>query len=239
MSETRTAAGADPNRSGQAVGAAVVERVRVKTAVEVDRRAVILRNPMSARAASFRVLRHRLVDQGDPKAVVVTSAQDCEGKTTCALNLAWALAESGRNRVLLLEVNTARPALAGLLGFLPPGCFLQQLALHRTEPARPWTVAQVGPYDLDVLAVSPSPEPRLPLHGPSLLAAITSLRAAYHYTVIDTSSILTGLDVPLLEGAADGMVIAAHARHTRGRTLAAALEQAGAARVLGVVLMDV
>lgn len=91
----------------------------MKTAVEVDRRAVILRNPLSARAASFRVLRHRLVDQGDPKAVVVTSAQDCEGKTTCALNLAWALAESGRNRVLLLEVNTARPALAGLLGFLP------------------------------------------------------------------------------------------------------------------------
>jgi Mrp family chromosome partitioning ATPase len=122
---------------------------------------------------------------------------------------------------------------------LPPGCFLQQLALHRTEPARPWTVAQVGPHDLDVLAVNPSPEPRLPLHGPSLLAAITSLRAAYHYTVIDTSSILTGLDVPLLEGAADGMVIAARARHTRGRTLAAALEQAGAARVLGVVLMDV
>jgi hypothetical protein len=34
----------------------------VKTAVEVDRRAVILRNPLSARAASFRVLRHRLVD---------------------------------------------------------------------------------------------------------------------------------------------------------------------------------
>jgi len=99
--------------------------------------------------------------------------------------------------------------------------------------AEPW------PYDSDVLAVNPSPEPRPPLHGPSLLAAITSLRAAYHYTVIDTSSILTGLDVPLLEGAADGMVIAARARHTRARTLHAALEQAGAARVLGVVLMDV
>jgi hypothetical protein len=33
---------------------------------------VILRNPLAARAASFRVLRHRLVDQGDPKAVVAT-----------------------------------------------------------------------------------------------------------------------------------------------------------------------
>ena len=240
MSETRSAAAdANPNRSSQAVGAAAVERIRVKTAVEVDPRAIILCDPLSARSASFRVLRYRLADQGDPKVVAVTSAQDGEGKTTCALNLAWALAESGRHRVLLLEVNTGRPGLAGLLGFLPPGCFLQQLTLHRTEPARPWTVAQVGPHDLDVLAVSQGSEPRPPLHGPSLLAAIATLRATYHHVVIDTSSIRTGLDVPLLEDAVDGLVIAARARQTRGHVLQAALEQAGASRVLGVVLMDV
>jgi Mrp family chromosome partitioning ATPase len=241
MSEARSAAGpgADPNWAGQAVKAAVVECVRVRTAAELDQRAAILRDPLSARAASFRVLRHRLADRGDPKVLVVTSAEDGEGKTTCALNLACALAESGRNRVLLLEVNTGRPAVAGLLGFLPPGCFFEQLAQHRTEPTRPWTVAQVAPHDVDVLAVQPRPEPRPPLHGPSLLAAIASLRAAYAYTVIDTSSILTGLDVPLLEDAADGIVIAARARHTRGRALTAALEQAGASRVLGVVLVDV
>ena len=240
MSEARSAAGAgaDPSRTGQVVGA-TVERVRVRTGVEVDRRAVLLRNPLSARAASFRVLRHRLADQGDPKIIVVTSAQDGEGKTTCALNLAWALAEAGRNRVLLLEANAGRPALAGLLGFLPPGCFLEQLAQHRGEPARPWTVAQIGPHDLDVLAVNQVPEARPPLSAPSLLAAIASLRAGYHTIVIDTSSILTGLDVPLLEDAADGIVIAARARQTRGRVLQSALEQAGASRVLGVVLMDV
>ena len=166
------------------------------------------------------------------------STKGGSGKTTIATNLAWALAESGRSRVLLLEANTARPALAGLLGFLPPGCFLQQLALHRTEPARTWTVAQVGPYDLDVLAVHQGPEPHPPMHGPSLMAAIASLRAAYDYIVIDTSSILTGLDVPLLQDMADGIVIAARARQTRGRALHAALGQAGVSRVLGVVLMD-
>jgi len=241
MTEARSVAspGADPNRpGGQTVKPAVMERVRVRTAAELDDRAAILRDPLSARAASFRVLRHRLADRGDPKVLVVTSAEDGEGKTTCALNLACALAESGRNRVLLLEVNTSRPGLAELLGFLPPGCFLEQLAQHRTEPARPWTVAQIAPHDVDVLAIQPRAEPRPPLHGPNLLAAIASLRAAYAYTVIDTSSILTGLDVPLLEDAADGIAIAARAGQTRGRTLTAALEQAGASRVLGVVLVD-
>jgi Mrp family chromosome partitioning ATPase len=221
MSEARPAAGPEPNPNwpGHAVKAAVVERVLVRTAAQVDDRAPILADPLSARTASFRVLRHRLVDRGDPKAILVTSAQDGEGKTTCALNLAWALAESGRNRVLLVEANTGEPAVARLLGFLPPGCFLEQLAQHRTEPARPWTVAQVGPHDVDVLAVRP--------------------RAAYTYLVIDTSSILTGLDVPLLEDAVDGIVIAARARQTRGRTLATALAQAGTSRVLGVVLLDI
>ena len=233
-----TRAGPTPPR-GQAVRAAVVERVRVRTAVELDQRAAILRDPLSARAASFRVLRHRLADRGDPRVLVVTSAQDGEGKTTCALNLACALAESGRNRVLLLEANTGRPGLAGLLGFLPPGCFLEQLAQHRTDPARPWTVAQIGPPEVDVLAVQPRSEQRPPLHGPSLLAAIASLRAVYAYTVIDTSSILTGLDVPLLQDAADGIAIVARARQTRGRTLTAVLDQVGASRVLGVVLVDV
>jgi Mrp family chromosome partitioning ATPase len=70
------------------------------------------------------------------------------------------------------------------------------------------------------------------------MAAIASLRAAYDYIVIDTSSILTGLDVPLLQDVADGIVIAARGRQTRGRALHAALEQAGVSRVLGVVLMD-
>jgi Mrp family chromosome partitioning ATPase len=241
MSEARPAAGPEPNPNwpGHAVKAAVVERVLVRTAAQVDDRAPILADPLSARTASFRVLRHRLVDRGDPKAILVTSAQDGEGKTTCALNLAWALAESGRNRVLLVEANTGEPAVARLLGFLPPGCFLEQLAQHRTEPARPWTVAQVGPHDVDVLAVQPRSGSRPPLHGPTLMAGIASLRAAYTYLVIDTSSILTGLDVPLLEDAVDGIVIAARARQTRGRTLATALAQAGTSRVLGVVLLDI
>ncbi len=239
MSEASSSVGvsAGANPSGQPVTPAVVEHARVRTAVEIDRRAVILRNPLSARAASFRMLRHRLADRGDPKVVLVTSANDGEGKTTCALNLAWALAESGRNRVLLLEANTARPGMAALLGFLPPGCFLEQLVQYRAEPARAWTVAR-GPHDLDVLAVHQGPEPHPPMHGPSLMAAIASLRAAYDYIVIDTSSILTGLDVPLLQDMADGIVIAARARQTRGRALHAALGQAGVSRVLGVVLMD-
>jgi Mrp family chromosome partitioning ATPase len=241
MTEARAAMGTDTNLNwpGPTARSADVELVPVKLAAEVDPRAALLRNPLSARAASFRVLRHRLTDGGNPKVILVTSAQDGEGKTTCALNLALALAESGRHRILLLEANTGRPELAGLLGFAPPVCFIEQLAQHRSEPACPWVVAQIASCNLQVLAVQPRTAPRPPLHGATLMAAVASLRGAYHYTVIDTSSILSGLDVPLVQDAVDGIVVAARARHTRGRHLTAALDQVGTARVLGVALIDV
>jgi len=240
MTDGRAAVGTDtnPNWPGAAPLAVGLERTRVAMPVEIDPRAAILRNPLSARAASFRVLRHRLAERGDPKVILVTSALDGEGKTTCALNLALALAESGRHRVLLLEANTRRPALASLLGFAPPACFLEQLTQRRTDPARSWKVAQLPTHDLDVLAAQARSEPRAPMHGPTLIAALASLRAAYDYTVVDTSSIITGLDVPVAEDAADGLVLTARTRQTRGRDLKIALGRVGVARVLGVALID-
>ena len=179
-----------------------------------------------------------LASHGDPRVIMVTSANDEEGKTTCALNLALVLAGSGRTRVLLVEANTQTPALTSLLGFTTPACLTDQLTQHRTDPARPWRVAPISSHDLDVLAVQPRNEPHLPLRGPSLLAAITGLRRVYDYVVIDTSSILAGLDVPLVQDAADGIVLVARTRHTRARTLNAAMDQIGSDRLLGVALLD-
>src|SRR5438477_583444 len=87
-----------------------------------DERLILVRDPDSARAASFRVLRHRLQEKGDPRVIAVTSAGPREGKTTCAVNLALALGECGRAKVLLIEANLWTPALAPLFGFMPPEC---------------------------------------------------------------------------------------------------------------------
>ncbi len=240
MNERRAVAGADTNLDWPESSARVpeVERVRVDLAEEIDSRAALIRDPLSARAAAFRVLRHRIARAGDPRTILVTSANDQEGKTTCALNLALVLAESGRNRVLLVEANTQNPALTILLGFATPACLLDQLTQHRADPDRPWQVAQIASHALDVMAAQPGSEARCPLHGPSLLAAMTGLRRLYDYVVIDTSSVLTGLDVPLIEDAADGIVLVARTRRTHARNVNAALDQIGCERILGVALLD-
>src|SRR5215471_14436766 len=84
---------------------------------------VMLTLPDSSRAATYRVLRHRLSQLGDPRVILVTSAQAGEGKTVCAANLAIALGECGRARVLLVEGNLRMPSLGELFGFVPAECF--------------------------------------------------------------------------------------------------------------------
>jgi Mrp family chromosome partitioning ATPase len=214
-----------------------IHRVHSALPAAVDRRAEFLGNPLSERSGAFRVLRHRIAERGDPRVLLVTSANDGEGKTTCALNLALALGESGRYRVLLVEANTRGTALASMLNLEVPLCWLDQLAHHRQIPDAPWTAIEM--HNLDLLLTRERTTPPGPMHGPVVTAALDSLRVAYDFVVVDTSAVLTGLDVPMLEDACDGIILCARARRSQGRSLRRALEHVTAEHVLGTVLLDV
>ena len=205
-----------------------------------DERLILVREPDSARAASFRVLRHRLQERGDPRVIAVTSAGPREGKTTCAVNLAMALGECGRARVLLIEGNLRTPALAPLFGFLPPECFTTQMARHKEKPLEAWSVVEVFSPSLHVLAVKPDGGGRPLLDGPAFAIAIEMLaQAGYDYLVIDTPPVLGAADVNLIEDCADGVLFTAWSRSTSGRALRQAVEQLAPAKLLGVTLLDV
>jgi Mrp family chromosome partitioning ATPase len=206
-----------------------------------DPRLILLCDPDSPRAASFRVLRHRLQERDDPRVIAVTSAHPREGKTTCAANLAMALGECGRAHVLLVEANLRAPALAALFGFLPPECFTVQLGRHRESPLDPWSVVEVFSPALHVAAVKPGPENenRPLLDGVAFAAAIDALkRAGYDYVVIDTPPVLGDADVNLIQDAADGVLLTARSRQSSGRALRDAIEQLAPSKLLGVTLLD-
>jgi Mrp family chromosome partitioning ATPase len=185
------------------------------------------------------MLRYRLKERGEPRTVVVTAAGAEEGKTTCAVNLAIALGECGRARVLLLEANLRTPALAQIFGFSPPICFRDQLVRHREQPLEPWSVVEVLGPSLHVAAVRPAAEPHALLDAPAFAIAIERLRLAeYDYIVIDTPPVLGSADVNLIADSADAIVLAARARWSSGRNVRRAIEQLSPARVLGVALLD-
>ncbi len=224
--------------SGQAVR---VLRLELPTApYEIDERLVLKREPDSARAANYRVLRHRLSERGDPRTLVITSAEPKAGKSTVAANLALALSECGRAKVLLVEANFRHPQLGALFGFFPSACFHTQLTAHKDRPLDPWTTVELYSPTLQAIAVSPSLKSQPFDDGPAFAQALVRLRlGGYDYLVIDTPSVLGSADVNLVVAEADGVLVVARARHTRSRELRRAVEQLTPCKILGVALLDV
>lgn len=226
-----------------ALGSDASDLVRVQrlpAAYPLDPRLFMLTAPDSAAAASFRVLRHRLIERLSGKVILVTSPRAAEGKTVCAANLALALGEAARSRVALLEANFRSPSLARLLGFQPPVCLREQLERHRALPTQPWVVVEnVAPW-LHVAAVAPDTPSGPLLDGPMLARCIDNFRrAGYDFIVIDSPAILGSADVNLIEESADGVLISLWSRRSRGRLLRRAIEQIGKTKLLGSVLLGI
>jgi Mrp family chromosome partitioning ATPase len=87
--------------------------------LDAETRLVFHTDPSGAAADRFRLLRMHLQllqASGTLKSLLITSAQSEEGKSTIALNLATALAEGGKHKVLLLEADLHHSNLCRRLG---------------------------------------------------------------------------------------------------------------------------
>ena len=204
-----------------------------------DSRLTLMIDPDSERAAAFRVLRHHLLEVGRPQVVVVSSPRPGDGKTTVALNLALALAECGRAKVLLCETHLRRPQLASVFKLVPPWCFAEQLAAHRHQPMMPWSLVDIPSLWLHVAAINPRVEKTQLLDGPAFAIAMERLRlGGYDHIVIDAPPVLGSADVNLMADAADAVLLALRARVTTTRDMRKAIDQIGAAKVAGTVLVE-
>ncbi len=204
-----------------------------------DPRLVLYIDPDSLRAAAFRVLRHHLLEQGSPQVIVVSSAGDGDGKTTVALNLALALSECQRAKVLLVEAHLRRPALAKALRIEDGWCFADQLIRHRATPGAPWIFHDIAELGLHVGPVNPRVDRTQLLDGPAFAGAMQQLRqAGYDHIVLDAPPVLGSADVNLMAEAADAVLLAVRARRTTARDLRRAIDQLGAAKVAGTVFVE-
>ena len=204
-----------------------------------DARLSMMIDPDSERAAAFRVLRHHLLELGRPQVVIVSSPQQGDGKTTTAVNLALALAECGRAKVLLAETHVRRPQLASIFRCVPPWCFAEQLAAHRHQPMLPWSLVEIPQLWLHVAAINPRIEKTQLLDAPAFAIAMERLRTAgYDHIVIDAPPVLGSADVNLMADAADTCIFALRAQVSTTRDLRRAIEQLGASKVAGTVLVE-
>lgn len=210
----------------------------VQLGEKIDSNIVLLSDAYSDRADAYRALRRKLASSGNPQVIAITSAGAGEGKTTCAVNLALAIRETSRGKVLLIEANGRSPSLAKLLGFETPECFCEQLLRRREDPRKPWVAVEPMPK-LHVMAVDPTVK-----HAPQLdpLAFSNGMErlklAGYEYILLDTPPVLGTFEVNMIVDNADGVLFTAITMKSKRSQLRKAIEHIMPAPVLGVMVLD-
>jgi len=203
----------------------------------LDPRVVLLSDPTSEAARSYRLLRHRLLGLGDPRAIAVTSARAGEGKTTCAVNLALALAEDATSQVLLLEANLRHPIAARLFGFEPYDSILGA-AIRTRSIAPPYPVTAVVGTRMHLAALASEPSPGARLDRSIFAPLISDLREVYDYIVIDAGSVLESGDADIAGECSSGVIVTARAGKSRKPDVRRAVDQLRPTAVFGTVLID-
>lgn len=215
-----------------------VEAVVLKKPEDVDPNLVMIADPYGDRADAFRALRRKLASSGNPHVILVTSAGEGDGKTTLAVNLAVALREGIRGKVLLLEGNLRAPGVAKALRFDPPVCFDEQIKSHQEDPLAPWVAAELLPQ-FHVMAVDPKKEHE-PIFDPiAFTNGMTRLRGAgYEYIVVDSPPAIGSVDVRMIADLVDGTLFSAIRLKSKRGALREAMELIQPSPMLGVVMMD-
>lgn len=177
----------------------------------------------SAIAESFRKLRTNLsfltVDN-PPRVIVITSSIPSEGKSTTAINIALALAESGNN-VALVDGDMRRPTVHKYLNLVGTVGFSTVLS-----GAVPLSEAlQASHFDgLTVLAAGTTPpNPSELLASQAATKILAELRGKFDYVIVDSSPLLAVTDAAILAANADGALIMARYGQTKREQLAQAV----------------
>lgn len=202
-----------------------------------DRRLVMLGDPTLERSRGYRALLHRLLSCGDPRVIAVTSASPGEGKTTCATNLALAIAEDTMTSVLIIDANLRRPAVAEVFGFRPRDSFVADIARSK-DVLCPYPVVGIYGVRLHIAALPRHPMPEGRLERTLFSVALCDLRSVYDYIVIDAASVLESGDADVVGECSDAVIVATRAGSSRRADVGRAVELLRPAVVLGGVLID-
>jgi polysaccharide biosynthesis transport protein len=195
------------------------------------------RDPPRMLVEAFRALRTSVISTvgaDGPRAILVASATQGEGKTHVAGNLAVALAQA-QQRVLLLDADLRRPSVHEQLG-------------HRLEPGLSNVLAGTATLSealqsgsvpgLTVLSAGNPTDKAPELLGSRLFNDLLNiLREHFTWVIIDSSPSLMVTDASII-ARTTGVVFVVGSAMTRGRAARAALDelQRAGGHILGTVL---
>lgn len=226
-------AASDRSTTSPALEASVSEQV----AIGVQSRIVVLNQPHSLGADRFRFLRMRLDEMwtaGKLKSLLITSPLPQDGKSTVAVNLATALAERGKRRVLVVEADLYHSDLRQQLGL----GFHEGLAECLEGGRDPLTaVRRLDPLGWYLLGAGKAVgNPTDLLQADTLATAMRKLAESFDWVLIDSPPVIPLTDALSLNRVADGTLLVVRANRTPCEAIEKALALIGRERTVGVIL---
>lgn len=173
------------------------------------------------------------------KTVLVSSAEAGEGKTTIAINIAWALAQKflgqkERRRVLLIDATSALDT-SRMLGINPKRGWLN-LANGSCEMKQ--AIVRVDPNGLYVMSSGGVSATEVIEGSSRLEKVVADLSPRFDMIVVDAPPILDSTEAQRLAAVLDGSVIVARACRTHHSKVTAARKLIPKAKRLGIVLNE-
>jgi capsular exopolysaccharide synthesis family protein len=207
---------------------------------ELDDHLVSLLEPTSYAAEQYRTARLHIENvrrERDVHVVAISSPGRGDGKTTTAINLAGALAQSPDARVVLVEMDLRHPRMAGYLG-VPAA---RGLSGYLLDPAMSVEEVIERPAGIGFAVVSAGPPSSMPyelLKAPRLRALLAALRERFDFVVVDTPPVHPFPDVGILKDVVDGFVLVVRANQTPRELVRDSVQAVGTPRVLGLIFND-
>lgn len=194
-------------------------------------------NPQAPAAERYRLLRTRIkrAENGRAvRAIVITSPAKGDGKSVTAANLALTMAQEFHQRVLLIDADMRRPAVARMFG-LADGPGLSEVLMGAADLDA--ALVHLGDQHLTVLpAGTPAVQPAELLGSAAMRRLLDNLRTRFDRILIDMPPVAPLADVHVLSPIADGLLMVVRAGITPKPAIERALSGLDMGKVLGLVL---
>ena len=207
---------------------------------DLSERLVTLAKPGDVAAEAYRTLRTNLLyafADNPPKVIVISSPGSEEGKSTTCANLAVALAQAGKE-VLIVDGDLRAPALHKIFGLRNVHGLVSVLTGQR-DLEEAWHELT---SELKVLTAGPVPYNPTELLSSQRFAEFTGrVREDFDYVLFDAPPVSLSSDATIAAARGDGVLLVIDTQRTRKSSVRRSIRslEAIGGRVLGTVMNKV